>query len=483
METYSSILRNAIGLFDTFHLLGVPGALIAFLITFAWIRRTDFARDFRFGKFLHGCSAPRRHVLPPFLLVLAAPAHACLSLVPLLHNSSSRKYTRARRFLNALAILQILHATCALAANPKIEPRAEELARKMIAPLASAKSLEVDLKVTVDLMAKTEAPANYSLAIARPNKIALVLKDGVIGASIYSDGTNATTFVPMMNRYVVMPSKKTISAVLMDAGAVYGDASSLVFLAALFDDKPYESLVAGVIEATYGGLEIVQGVQLQRVNFKQEGVAWSLLMTTNATPSLRRIEVDVSKLHADAAKMAMDFNNWKFNEPIASDRFNFVPPKDARKVDAFFDGDSDLIGEKLPAFKLRSIDGKEWNSSAWKGAPAILVFWQGEEEHTLKALQALSELAGASKNVKFYAINLDEQPDKEKLKSLYAKNKIALPTALDPAHTAADQLEVDGVPMTFLIDKEGVIRNAFLGHHPDFKDIVAKEIKTLSAPK
>jgi len=30
--------------------------------------------------------------------------------------------------------------------------------------------------------------------------------------------------------------------------------------------------------------------------------------------------------------------------------------------------------------------------------------------------------------------------------------------------------------MTFYIDKNGIIQNAWLGHHPDFKKLVTKEI-------
>jgi peroxiredoxin len=384
-----------------------------------------------------------------------------------------------RMFCSPRLVLSLLFCASAIAAEPaKIEPKAEELIRKITAPFQAAKSAEVDLKVIVELPDKKESAASYALAVTKPNRIALVMNEGVIGASIFSDGTNTTTFVPMLNRYVVGPAPKQIADIVLGAGEAFGDATgSMAFIAALFSPKPYDALVAGVSEATYGGLEIFEGAQLQRVNFKQEGLGWSLLMTTNSSASLRRIEVDVSKLPVDAAKMTMQFANWKFDPAIAPERFHFTPPKEAQKVDAFFSGDSDLIGEKLPAFKLRGIDDTKWDSSDWKGHTTVLLFWAGQEEHCVKALAAVSELAAANKAVKFYAINLDETGAKEKVLELYAKNKISLPTALDPAHAVADELQVDGVPMTFLIDKEGVIRNAWLGHHPDYKQIIAKELK------
>jgi peroxiredoxin len=378
----------------------------------------------------------------------------------------------------AFLILPFLAASV-FAAEPKIDAKAQELARKVAAQFESAKSAEVDMEVIVKLQApeNTMMPSKYSLAIEKPNKLALTFKEGRIGASVYSDGTEGTTYIPMLNKYMVRPAPKNIGSLVMEAGASFGDVTgSMAFIAALFSPNPYEALIDGVVEGSYAGLEVVAGQQYQRLKFQQEGVSWSMLITATDKPILRRLEVDVSKLPVNAESMTMEFSSWKFNEKIEMDRFKFSPPPRAQKVDALLEADSDLVGEKLPEFKLKTVDGKTWNSAEWKGQPVVLSFWAGAEKHAIGALKDLSDLALDHKQVKFFTVNLDPVEDIEKVKSLFATHKVTLPVATDTAHTVSEEMEVDGVPMTFYIDREGVIQNAWLGHHPDFKKFLAREI-------
>jgi hypothetical protein len=210
-------------------------------------------------------------------------------------------------------LLIALMVGVAVAAEPKIDAKAKELARKLTGQFEAAKTAEVDLEVTVKLAGAEgeKLPATYSLAVEKPNRLAMVLKDEAIGASVYSDGTNGTTFIPMLNRYMVRPAPKSIGSLVLEAGATFGDVTgSMAFIAALFSPNPYDALIAGVAEGNYAGVEVIAGKEYQRLNFKQEGVAWSLLMTADTKPLLRRIEVDVSKLPVNAASMTMEFSGW-----------------------------------------------------------------------------------------------------------------------------------------------------------------------------
>jgi peroxiredoxin len=386
---------------------------------------------------------------------------------------------KASMWRSLLIVFSLMARMDVLGAEAKIDAKTQELARKLTARFQTAKSAEVNLEVVVKLQGPDAKamPATYSLSVEKPNRIALIFKEGAIGASVYSDGTNGATFIPMLKQYTVRPAPKNIGTLVLEAGATFGDVTgSMAFIAALFSPKPYEALIDGVSEGSYAGLEVIAGREYQRLKFKQEGVSWSMLMTAGDKPLLRRIEVDVSQLPVNAESMTMEFSGWKFDGKIDPEQFKFVPPNGAQKVDALLEADSDLVGEKLPEFKLKGIDGKEWNSAEWKGQPVVLAFWAGEQKHAIGALKDLSELASEHKQLKFFTVNLDEVEDAPKVKALFETHQVALPVALDSAHAVSEELEVDGVPMTFYIDKEGIIQNAWLGHHPDFKKLVAKEI-------
>jgi len=364
-----------------------------------------------------------------------------------------------------------------------IDAAADRVMRNVATTMGAAKTAEVDLGLTINMEQAPVPQGNlvvsYALAIERPNKLAMALKEGTLGATVVSDGTNSTMFIPPLKAYTVQPAPKDLSGLDYDASSPTGDMGSMAFIAALFSGDPYKSLLAGVKEARHAGREKIGEVECDRVNLQQDGLEWSLFTTSGTQAVVRRIAVAIPQL-----KMTMDFTGWKFNAAIPADRFKFTPPEGTKKVASLTQeetaeegADSELIGEKMPEFILKTVEGGAFNSSSLEGRPTILVVWGGEAEHCLSVLRVAGELA--SKDVAIHAINIDEKPDKARIKGLFNKQKMTGAVALDPKHEAVEALEIDGVPMTFLIDQAGVIRKAFLGFHANFKSILTRELQAL----
>jgi len=376
-------------------------------------------------------------------------------------------------YARLMVVLLALGAGSGFAAPARIDAASDQILRKVAADFQAAQTAEVDLHLAVKVQAPAQnLSADYALSIARPNKFALIRKQGDLAASTISDGTNAVTFLTKPNVYSVQAAPKDITGIETDVNSPSGDSmGSMAFVAALFSAHPYEALLAGVTDASFAGAE----KDLQRVNFKQEGLTWSLFVSGAGKPIIRRIEVEIPQM-----AMTLEFSNWKMNPNLGAERFKFVPPAGARKVPSVYEKevegeDSDLVGEPLPALKLMNVDGSILDLSALKGKGAILVCWAGEADHSIFALRSGSELA-ARKGVAFAAINVDMDADKTKVQSILAKNKLPIKTALDPMGLATEKLEIEGVPMTFLIDKSGVIQKAWLGFHETFTAVVGKQL-------
>jgi peroxiredoxin len=285
------------------------------------------------------------------------------------------------------------------------------------------------------------------------------------------------TFIPKPGIYTVEKAPNTIAGPASSGPT--GDLGSMAFITALFSDTPGAALLAGVLEAKYAGREKVGATDCERIDLKQEGLDWRLFATVGAKPFVRRIEVTIPQL-----SMSMDFTGWKLNEAIPRERFVFTPPAGAKKVAKLLDEeekegeDSDLVGETVPKLKLKSLDGATFDTATLKGKAWILLIWAGEAEHCAKAIQAATELASARKDIGIATINVDEKPDLARIKGFLGKNK--LKTALDQDGQVVEKFEVEGVPLTLLIDNAGVIRKAFLGYHQEFKILLGKEIDALA---
>ncbi len=123
-------------------------------------------------------------------------------------------------------------------------------------------------------------------------------------------------------------------------------------------------------------------------------------------------------------------------------------------------------GKKAPEFSVKDLSGKEVSLSSFGGKPVLLNFWATwcpycrEERPYLNALY--KEYKG--KGLTVVAVSTDRSPEKVKE---YLKN-VPLDFVIlhDDKKEAATLYGVHALPVTFFIDRKGVIRHKVMG----FKD-------------
>jgi hypothetical protein len=96
----------------------------------------------------------------------------------------------------------------------KVDAQASEILNALGTQLAGAKTAEAQLHLSVKTpiapKGEGDLAADYLLSISRPNKLALVVKEGNMGATVVSDGTNTITFIPKPSIYTVQKASPTI---------------------------------------------------------------------------------------------------------------------------------------------------------------------------------------------------------------------------------------------------------------------------------
>src|SRR6476619_7570804 len=121
-------------------------------------------------------------------------------------------------------------------AEALVDAKVNAILNALSAQLSAAKTAEVNLRLTVSATngpaSLGEVAANYSLAVERPNKMALVLKDGSLGATVVCDGTNTITFIPKPAMYTVRKASKQIGA--LEMASQTADMGSMAVIAAMF---------------------------------------------------------------------------------------------------------------------------------------------------------------------------------------------------------------------------------------------------------
>lgn len=109
------------------------------------------------------------------------------------------------------------------------------------------------------------------------------------------------------------------------------------------------------------------------------------------------------------------------------------------------------------------VNGESFDFSVYRGRVVYLDFWASWCGPCRQSFPWMNKLVATYPEDKFtvLAINLDEDIDSanEFLQELPADFKVLF----DPSGTSATQLEVEGMPMSFLIGADGIIHDRIVG--------------------
>lgn len=115
-----------------------------------------------------------------------------------------------------------------------------------------------------------------------------------------------------------------------------------------------------------------------------------------------------------------------------------------------------LVGNALPEFTLLNPAGQE-SKVGMPGKVTVINFWATWCPPCRAEMPELSLFAGKhSAAVNFYAINIQETPDK--VTGYLQQNNLAMPILLDKQGDVARTFRINAIPTTIVADKQGVIR-------------------------
>lgn len=135
-----------------------------------------------------------------------------------------------------------------------------------------------------------------------------------------------------------------------------------------------------------------------------------------------------------------------------------------------------LIGKTAPDFRLKDIHGKEIGLADMKGRVILLRFWS---TRCVSCKEEMPKLETSYKNLKekgFEILAVNVEDTQEKAMSFAHELNLTYPILIDENQNVANTYKVYGVPTTFFIDKQGVVRERIFG------DMDSKTIENIILP-
>jgi peroxiredoxin len=129
------------------------------------------------------------------------------------------------------------------------------------------------------------------------------------------------------------------------------------------------------------------------------------------------------------------------------------------------------VDAPAPDFTLKSLDGKEYTLSAYKGKKVVMIdFWATWCNICKREMPVLESTYKEykDKGVEFLGVALDENI--KQITKIIAEKGVTYPILLDEkARVATEVYKLAGpIPLKVVIDCEGIIRYSHVGDYPDY---------------
>ncbi len=121
------------------------------------------------------------------------------------------------------------------------------------------------------------------------------------------------------------------------------------------------------------------------------------------------------------------------------------------------------VGKPAPDFDTIDMEGKIWSLSKLKGQVVFVNFWATWCAPCREEMPSMERLYAKLPKDKFKMVALFNNDQPALVKDFVAKLGLTMPILDDQKNLIGIKYGLTGLPETFIIDKQGVIREKFIG--------------------
>ncbi len=125
------------------------------------------------------------------------------------------------------------------------------------------------------------------------------------------------------------------------------------------------------------------------------------------------------------------------------------------------------VGEPAPDFQLKDLDGQSTSLSNFRDKPVLINFWATRCPECLAEMPYLQQVyeERSDEGLVVLAINIGDSPSE--VKEFLQTHNLSLPVLLDTEENVARKYNITGIPTSFFIDGDGIIRQKIIGAFPN----------------
>lgn len=142
---------------------------------------------------------------------------------------------------------------------------------------------------------------------------------------------------------------------------------------------------------------------------------------------------------------------------------------------------AELVKGEAPNFTLKSLRGDNLKLSERRGEVIMLSFWANWCDPCKQGMPVLNDIYLRYRDEGFTLFSINIEKDPEKVRKELRSMGVSFPVLIDVTHKVSEKYEVEEMPSTYLIDRDGNLRYTHRGFPAGFDDVLTKQIRELLA--
>jgi hypothetical protein len=244
----------------------------------------------------------------------------------------NRHFTIAS-FLVAGCLAASAGAAKAAEEKPPIDPRADELLKRMGDYLGQARFFSVNAEIWQDVQLasgqRAQAGRDLTLQVRRPDKLRAEVHSTRRNRELVYDGRNVTLFNRAQNFYGGFPASGPLDETMDIASERFGIPMPLEDFVR---SDPHKDLTQKVTSGVDIGATTVMGVHCEHLAFSQNNIDWQVWIEEGPRPVPRKFVITY-KDEPECPQFTAIFSKWDFTTALPDFVFKFEPPPGANKID------------------------------------------------------------------------------------------------------------------------------------------------------
>jgi len=136
-------------------------------------------------------------------------------------------------------------------------------------------------------------------------------------------------------------------------------------------------------------------------------------------------------------------------------------------------------GVQAPAFTLQSVDGRTVSLAQFKGDVVMINFWASWCGPCRQEMPLLDSIYKQYKDMGFVLLGVNVEPDAHSANAWLRKTPVSYPILYDPKSQVSQLYQVQAMPTTVIVDRQGVVRFVHNGYVPGDENQYMNSIRAL----